>query len=166
MSSAYTGMDALPTQVPQKPLGSWSQCEEQRHSCMSQSSLSEIRPHERTTIMLNNLPEDFSRDMVADLLSSQGFEKKLGFIYTPMKFSGMITIGYAFVNLVSSQAAEECLSRLSDFTDWATPCENSLSAKMVWQGVTRGDLLALRASAHWVHLQFATYIETMARPHD
>mgnify|MGYP003317221534 CR=1 FL=1 len=29
---------------------------------------------------------------------------------------------------------------------------------VVTQGLTCGDLLALRASAQWVHLQFATYI--------
>ena len=33
---------------------------------------------------------------------------------------------------------------------------------MVWQGLTRGDLLALRASAHWVHLQFVGYNEACA----
>merc|ERR1712217_971262 len=37
------------------------------------------------------------------------------------------TVKCAFVNFVSHEAAEECFSRLNGFTDWATPCEKSLS---------------------------------------
>merc|ERR1712019_97857 len=96
----------------------------------------EIKPHERTTIVLRNLPEGFSRDMIADLLNSQGFERRFDFIYTPVKFSVMATIGYAFVNFVSAEAAQECLSKLDGFTDWATPCENSLT--VLWSVKDQG----------------------------
>merc|ERR1712110_543931 len=58
------------------------------------------------------------------------------FIYTPVKFSHMTTIGYAFVNFVSAAAARECLSRLDGFNDWATPCENSLS--VLWSEKDQG----------------------------
>merc|ERR1712048_872435 len=124
------------TSVPQKPLGTWSQHTAQSPECFRQRSQIEINPHERTTLILRNLPEGFSRDMIADLLNSQGFERKFDFIYTPVKFSVMATIGYAFVNFVSAEAAQECLSRLDGFTDWATPCENSLT--VAWSEKDQG----------------------------
>jgi len=74
--------------------------------------------------------------MIADLLNSQGFERRFDFIYTPVKFSAMATIGYAFVNFVSAEAAQECVSRLDGFTDWATPCENSLT--VLWSEKDQG----------------------------
>merc|ERR1712187_173818 len=145
MSGACTGTAALATQVPQKAFGSWNQCEEQSHRCISQRSQTEVKPHERTTIVLRDLPEGFTRDMVADLLNSQGLEKKFDFIYMPVKFSAMmVTIGYAFVNCVSHEAAEECFSRLNGFTDWATPCDNSLSA--YWSEKDQG--LAVNIDRH------------------
>jgi hypothetical protein len=82
------------------------------------------------------MPEGFSRDMVADLLNSQGFERKFDFVYTPVKFNVMATIGYAFVNFVSNEAAEECLSKLDGFSDWTTPCENILTA--IWSEKDQG----------------------------
>jgi len=89
------------------------------------------KPHERTTIVLRDLPDDFSRDMIADLLNSQGLENKFDFIYMPIRLKLIArdgTIKCAFVNFESHEAAEECLSRLNGFTDWAAPCEKKLSA--------------------------------------
>merc|ERR1711963_743141 len=74
--------------------------------------------------------------MVADLLDAQGLEKMYDFIYTPVKFSHMATIGYAFVNFVSNKAAADCLLRLDGFSNWATPCENSLS--VLWSEKDQG----------------------------
>merc|ERR1712151_884721 len=48
----------------------------------------------------------------------------------------MVTIGYAFVNFVSAEAAQECLSRLDGFTDWAVPCGNSLT--VAWSEKDQG----------------------------
>jgi hypothetical protein len=74
--------------------------------------------------------------MIAHLLNSNGFEKKFDFIYTPVKFSVMATIGYAFVNFVSNAAAQECFWKLGGFTDWATPCEKSLT--VLWSEKDQG----------------------------
>lgn len=128
--------NASSTQAPQKLVVSWNQCEVQSYRSTSKRSQTEVKPHDRTTVVLCDLPEGFSRDMVADLLNSQGLQMKFDFIYTPVKFSTMVTIGYAFVNFVSHEAAKECLSRLSGFTGWATPCENSLST--LWSEKDQG----------------------------
>merc|ERR1712048_1328087 len=90
----------------------------------------EMETQQKTTLTLQNLPSDFTRDSVADLLSSQGFAKKFNFIYVPIKFCTMTPLGYAFVNLVSPEAAEECRSKLDGFSQWDRPCEEVLS--VIW----------------------------------
>merc|ERR1712137_1378541 len=91
--SAYAGVSSRVAATPEKPLGMWNHNSEQSHASAHPQSSTEIKPHERTTVTLRNLPEGFSRDAVADFLISQGFEKKFDFIYTPVKFSVMATIG-------------------------------------------------------------------------
>merc|ERR1712176_193038 len=127
MSTARCGTSSWATPASQKPLCAWTQDWERRNGDARQRSQTEIKAHERTTLILRNLPEGFSRDMVADFLNSQGLENKFNFIYVPVKFSVMATIGYAFVNFVSAEAAEDCLQRLDDFSDWTTPCEKTLN---------------------------------------
>jgi len=94
------------------------------------------RPAERTTLIFNNLPDGFSRNKVAELLISQGFAKKFNFIYTPTQLSTMRTYGYAFVNMVSPEVAEECRSQLNGFSAWEMPCDNVLCA--VWSDKDQG----------------------------
>jgi hypothetical protein len=74
--------------------------------------------------------------MVAELLNSQGFERRFDFIYTPVKLSAMATLGYAFVNFVSPDAAEECLLKLDGFRSWGSPCEKVLS--VTWSDKDQG----------------------------
>jgi len=125
--SAYAGVSSRVPATPEKPFGVWNHSGEQSHSSAHPQISTEMKPHGRTTVTLRDLPEGFSRDAVADFLISQGFEKKFDFIYTPVKFSVMATIGYAFVNFVSYEAANECVSNLDGFKDWATPSEKVLS---------------------------------------
>merc|ERR1712048_51786 len=117
------------TPVAQKPYNSGSQHIEQSNGGACHRSQTETR----TTIILRNLPNGFSRDMVADLLILHGFKNKFDFIYTPVKFSVMSTTGYAFVNFVSYEAADECILRLNGFSDfsawnmWNMSCETRLN---------------------------------------
>jgi hypothetical protein len=92
--------------------------------------------HAKTTIIIHHLPSGFARDNIVDLLNSQGFAKKFDFIYAPVRFATMAPVGYAFVNLVSPKAAQECLSKLDGFSDWGTACEDVLS--VVWSESDQG----------------------------
>jgi hypothetical protein len=92
--------------------------------------------HGKTTVILRNLPKGFSRDMVAGLLNSQGFEKKFDFIYSPVKLGTMATLGYSFVNFVSPEAAGDCRSKLDGFKTWDVPFEKALS--VTWSDSDQG----------------------------
>lgn len=72
----------------------------------------------RTTVMLRNLPNDYTRTMLLDLMDEQGFASCFDFIYLPMDFKRKAGLGYAFVNMVTPAEAERVFSSLHGFSAW------------------------------------------------
>merc|ERR1719191_2149161 len=50
-----------------------------------------------TTVMLRNIPNRYTRDMLIDRLN-QGYEGKYDFVYLPIDFNSKCNVGYAFIN--------------------------------------------------------------------
>jgi len=75
----------------------------------------------RTTLMLRNLPLDYTRDMLLHLLDMEGFAGKYDFIYLPVDFKTRSGLGYAFLNVVSATEAELVHVSLDGFNDWVMP---------------------------------------------
>lgn len=71
---------------------------------------------ERTTIMLRNLPSGFSRDAVAEVLDREGFKAKYDFVYMPINFKTEEAFGYAFVNLVKPEDAQQAKEHFKGFS--------------------------------------------------
>mmetsp|Transcript_711 Transcript_711/g.1224 ORF Transcript_711/g.1224 Transcript_711/m.1224 type:complete len:298 (-) Transcript_711:351-1244(-) len=81
-------------------------------------------PHQldgNTTVMLRNLPNNYSRNMLLDLLDGQGFCGLYDFVYMPMDFSKRANLGYAFVNLLTPQVAVKLWEAMDGFLDWSIP---------------------------------------------
>merc|ERR1719499_1494423 len=96
--------------MPAPPPGCWNQTPNAHLKEVQQESQAERDANSNTSLILRNLPTGFSRDMTFELLQSCGLAGAVDFIYAPVNFSTMETIGYAFVNLVSHDAAEMCRS--------------------------------------------------------
>merc|ERR1719362_2511002 len=75
----------------------------------------------RTTLMLRNLPLDYTRDMLLHLLDMEGFAGKYDFVYLPVDFKTSFGLGYAFLNMVSPTDAVLLRTRLDGFNSWAVP---------------------------------------------
>jgi len=88
----------------------------------------EVSNTRKTSIVLGNLPDGFTRTMVLDVLRAQGVDKHVDFIYVPVDFKNKTQYNYAFVNLSTSEAAVACLNRFDGFSDWGMPCEKSCEA--------------------------------------
>jgi len=73
---------------------------------------------ERTTVMLRNLPNDYTRDMLLELLDSAGFCGLYDFVYLPVDFKRWAGFGYAFVNFVSNADAQAATTHFHGFKDW------------------------------------------------
>lgn len=74
-----------------------------------------------TTVMFKNIPNDYNRSMVMELLDQAGFKTRYDFLYLPMDFRSRCNFGYAFINFVTEVDAETCTSCFSGFSQWAVP---------------------------------------------
>jgi hypothetical protein len=77
----------------------------------------------RTTVMLRNMPNNYSRDMLLELVESMGFAGCYDFAYLPVDFKSQAGLGYAFINFVSTAEAQRCFECFEGFSDWKVPSE-------------------------------------------
>lgn len=91
---------------------------------------------QRTTLMLRNLPNDYSRSMLLTLLDEEGFAGKYDFVYLPIDFASGAGVGYAFINMISYDAAESLRVHFTGFTKWAFPSRKV--AEVAWSNPHQG----------------------------
>jgi len=72
----------------------------------------------KTTVMLRNLPNNYTRDMLLHLLDTHGFSGCYDMVYMPMDFSTNVALGYAFINLSSTNEASRLWSQFQGFSNW------------------------------------------------
>lgn len=77
----------------------------------------------RTTVMLRHLPRALSRDMLLAVFDQEGFSGMYDFVYMPLDFVRPASLGYAFVNLVSSEAAMAFWAAFDGFSRWPISCD-------------------------------------------
>jgi hypothetical protein len=93
-------------------------------------------PHERTTIMLRNLPNNYNLAMLLDLIDGLGFASLYDFIYLPIDFVTEASLAYAFVNLTSHEAANKFKTALDGFSQWIVPTKKRCIVG--WSGPCQG----------------------------
>lgn len=71
--------------------------------------------------MIRNLPNNYTSQMLLDLLDSEGFWGAYDFFYLPMDFKTSVSLGYLFVNMVSPEAAERLWSTFDGYSNWVIP---------------------------------------------
>lgn len=75
----------------------------------------------RTTVMMRNLPNGYTRARLRQLLDGEGFSGLYNFLYLPIDFATCAGLGFAFVNFTSSQQAARCRSHFAGFKKWGIP---------------------------------------------
>jgi hypothetical protein len=81
------------------------------------------REEDYTTLMLRNLPNQYTRDMLLELLGTVGFAGKYTFVYLPIDFKTHAGLGYAFVDLVSREETDRMRNMFEGFSQWAMRSE-------------------------------------------
>lgn len=81
-----------------------------------------------TCRMLRNIPNDYARQDLVDMLDSKGIQ--FDFAYLPVDWSKRSNLGYAFVNLVCHDEAERIASLLDGFSEWTVSSEKK--CEVVW----------------------------------
>jgi len=89
-----------------------------------------------TSVMLRNLPNDYNRTMLLQLLDHKGFAGRYDFAYVPTDFARQAGLGYAFVNLLSAADAQLIRQRLEGFRGWEVP--SSKTCTVGWSDACQG----------------------------
>lgn len=92
--------------------------------------------HTRTTIMLRNLPPEYTRDMTTELLDAEGFSGLYDFVYMPMNLRTKESFGYVFVDLISPVVADQCRSRFQGFNKWSI--QSDKACDVLWSDEQQG----------------------------
>jgi len=100
------------------------------HSDSSELAKADVETREgsenaRTTVMLRNLPDNYTRDMLIDLLETEGFGDAYDFLYLPIDFRTQAAYCYGVVNLLDSDVVQRFWSHFDGFTNWALPSKKS-----------------------------------------
>mmetsp|Transcript_23213 Transcript_23213/g.41076 ORF Transcript_23213/g.41076 Transcript_23213/m.41076 type:complete len:299 (+) Transcript_23213:59-955(+) len=90
----------------------------------------------RTTVMLRNVPNNYTRDMLLTLLNEQGFSSRYDFVYLPIDFRRRANLGYAFVNLTDEASVDALWSTFDGFSGWALP--TAKVCQVSWSGPHQG----------------------------
>ncbi|CAL1139492.1 unnamed protein product [Cladocopium goreaui] len=98
----------------------------------------EVQEVQRTTVMLRNLPNNYTRDMFLSLLDEEGLSELYDFVYLPMDFCRDANLGYAFVNLVNGAAVDQVWKTFNGFDRWALP--TAKVCQVGWSGPHQGFL--------------------------
>jgi hypothetical protein len=80
----------------------------------------------QTALMLKNLPEYLMRSALFELLRAEGFALDIDFLYVPVDLKFMNNYGFAFVNLVTPEAAMRFTNHMRGFCDWGVHSDNVL----------------------------------------
>jgi len=89
------------------------------HNVPKTKSFAEVSGREEqaiTTLMIRNIPNQYTRKMLIKDFSQLGFADLYDFLYLPLDKDTRLNVGYAFVNFISPDVAAECRLKLEGFT--------------------------------------------------
>jgi len=75
----------------------------------------------RTTVMLRNLPNNYTRSMLLQTIDACGYAGTYDFFYMPIDFYSEAALGYAFLNMLTPEYAKALMATFDGFSDWVIP---------------------------------------------
>merc|ERR1719253_2584731 len=96
----------------------------------------QIAPHERTTVMMRNIPNNMTRRQLLAILENEGFLGAYNLVYLPIDLKNKVGLGYAFVNCVSNDDAVKFTTHFQGFTKWNMHSEKV--CEVAWSDALQG----------------------------
>jgi len=72
----------------------------------------------KTTVMMRNIPNSYTRGMLLQLVDRHGFSGTYDLVYLPMDFASNAAFGYAFLNFTSVVHAHRFRQHFDGFRKW------------------------------------------------
>lgn len=91
---------------------------------------------DRTTVMLKNIPNNYTRNMFLEMLDEHGFVGLYDFVYLPCDFHRDANLGYAFVNVIDDGTVTSLWKTFDGFSNWALP--TAKVCQVSWSGPHQG----------------------------
>lgn len=117
----------IPVQQVQQAVPAW---------CMVPCMQSNVQELPWTTVMLKNIPNDYTQEMLLNLLDEEGFSCKYNFVYMPMDFRSGSAFGYAFINIITAEDTQLFECHFQGFCRWAFPSRKV--AEVTWSRPMQG----------------------------
>lgn len=86
--------------------------------------------------MMRNIPNNYTRSMLLDLVHGEGFEGSYDLVYLPIDFKNRVGLGYAFINLVSHEVAERFRVHFTGYCRWSAQSEKV--CEVSWSDALQG----------------------------
>lgn len=96
----------------------------------------DLNSSEKTTVMWRNIPNNYSRDDLLELINNEGFTGAYNFFYSPVDFTSNALLGYAFVNFVTNDEAKRFLGHFQGYQRWSLTSEKI--AEVTWSDPLQG----------------------------
>lgn len=107
------------------PPGTWSFGDSAKKDAKAAEEPEEPDLPPGSSVMMRNLPNDYTRSMLLELLKSEGFAEKYDFVYLPIDFRSNCGLGYAFINFLSLEIAEEFREHFGGFNRWSVKSDKT-----------------------------------------
>merc|ERR1712048_934487 len=89
-----------------------------------------------TTTIMRNIPGEYTRVDLLELIGQQGFNGLYDLVYMPIDFQTEANHGYAVINLITVDDAEKFRSHFTGFSDWMMPSDRI--CQVAWSDVIQG----------------------------
>jgi len=90
----------------------------------------------KTTVMMRNIPNVYTREMLMKLIDDEGFAGCYRLLYLPIDYASRVSVGYAFVDLASPEEAARFRSHFEGFTAWDAGSQKVCEVR--WGSVLQG----------------------------
>lgn len=89
-----------------------------------------------TTVMVRNIPNEYTRAMLLELIDCSGFAGSYDLVYLPMDFQKKVSLGYCFINFTDSEVALHFCHRFASVCEWKT--YSNKVCEVAWSESTQG----------------------------
>lgn len=89
-----------------------------------------------TTVMMRNIPSEFSGEILINLLNAHGFKCSYDLVYLPMDYQRKVGFGYSFINFISPEAAWRFHETFQGFCDWGV--QSDKVCEICWGNALQG----------------------------